>query len=266
MSKAQRSTSLRFVIVRNWILVLLALTLGGSGIFADTLLQDDFGADGTLNGQFPDIGSPWAVSGTNLSVSEGSLFLPNSDGAASSSFPSQSNGTLFAGISFAVTQSPSMSGSFFFSFLSGPMTVGRLFVTSTGDSETFNIGVENNLDNPVAWTSALSVGVNYRAVVGFTEDGTSDLTRLWIDPVTIDSDSVADTAETVASSIDGIRLRSSDPFPSWSTGSEILINEIYVGDSFGAAAVPESNTYPFLMGFFVTAFVLCKRFSSKRND
>ena len=159
-----------------------------------------------------------------------------------------------------------MFGSFFFSFLSGPVTVGRLFVTPTGDSETFNIGVENNLDNPLIWTSALSVGANYRAVVGFTEDGTSDLTRLWIDPVTIDSDSVADTAETVASSIDGIRLRSSDPFPSWSTGSEILINEICVGDSFGAVAVPESNTYPFLMGFFVTAFVLCKRFSSKRND
>jgi len=242
--------------MKREILIAFALLVTHTSLSGTPWLQDDFSMDGTLNGQFPDVGSPWVVSGANLSTSGSALKLPNIDGEASSSFASQSNVTLFAGISFSVTQSPSMSGSFFFSFLSGPMTVGRLFVTSTGSSGTFNIGVENNLDNPVSWTSALTVGVTYRAVVGFTEDGGSDVSRLWVNPVTINSSSIADASETVVSSIDGIRLRSSDPFPSSSTGTEIWINKIYVGDSFeAAAAVPESNTLVLFTGLVVLAFV-----------
>lgn len=225
-----------------------------------TLLQDDFNINGSLSGQSPDAGSSWTVSGTNLTASGGALQLPSIDGEASSSFANESNTTIYAGLSFMVTQSPSMSGSFFFSFLSGPMTVGRLFITSTGSSSTFDIGIENNLDNPVDWTSSLNVGQQYRAVVGFTEDGANDISRLWINPVTIGSASVADTAETVTASIDGIRLRSSDPFPLGSTGTELTLNEIYVGDSFTAAStVPEPSTSVLIMGISMAVVTFMRR-------
>lgn len=246
--------------MKNKIVLLLLALASHSSLLGATLLQDDFNMNGNLNGQSPDVGSPWSVSGTNLSVSGGALELPSIDGEASSSFASQSNTTLYAGLSFTVTQSPSMAGSFFFSFLSGPMTIGRLFVTSTGNSGTFDIGIENNLDNPVDWTSSLNVGQQYRAVVGFTENGANDISRLWINPLTISSASVADDAETITASLGGIRLHSNDPFPSGSTGTELLVNEIYVGDSFtDAAAVPEPSTSVLVMGGAVVVLAFLRR-------
>ncbi|MDQ8209793.1 PEP-CTERM sorting domain-containing protein [Coraliomargarita sp. SDUM461003] len=246
--------------MKKQILILLSAIAFHSSSIATTLLQDDFNTNGSLNGQSPDVGSSWTVSGTNLTVSGGALQLPSIDGEASSSFANESNTTIYAGLSFTVTQSPSMSGSFFFSFQSGPMTVGRLFITSTGSSSTFDIGIENNLDNPVDWTSSLNVGQQYRAVVGFTEDGANDISRLWINPVTIGSASVADTAETVTASIDGILLRSSDPFPSGATGTELTVNQVYVGDSFAdASSVPEPSTSVLIMGISIAVVTFMRR-------
>lgn len=213
---------------------------------AAILLDDQFNTNGPLPGQTPTVGGTWAGSGTQLQVSVGALQLPSVDGSASSSFTQQSQGSTFAGISFSVTQSPSSGGTFFFSFLdSSDSSVARLFIVSSGDSSTFQIGIENDLDNPIYWNIPLSLNTTYLAVVGFSNNGAADTSTLWIDPVSQSSTSVQDASESVATSIEGIIFRGARPFGGV-TRAELSVSSIRVSDSFNAV-IPEPTIFGLLL-------------------
>ncbi len=204
---------------------------------AMVLVYDQFNTSGPLRGQTPPIGGTWTGSGTQIQVSGGSLQLPSVDGSASSSFTQQSQGSTYAGINFIVTQSPSSGGTFFFSFLDSGFSVARLFITPSGDASSFQIGIENNQDNPIYWQTPLSLNTTYLAVVGFFDNDDADISTLWIDPISFSSPSVQDANESVATSINGITFRGARPFNDV-TRAELSVSSIRVSDEF-TAVIPE---------------------------
>lgn len=223
---------------------------------AAILVNDPFDVDGPLPGQNAPVGGMWTGSGTPLQASAGALLLPAVTGSSSNLFTRQTQGTIYAGISFTVTQSPSSGGTFFFSFLNSFKSVARLFIVSNGNSSTYRIGIENDLDNPVYWQTPLSLNTAYHAVVGFSNIGDSDMSSLWINPANQSSTSVQDANEAVATSIDGISFRGASP-SSTITRAQLIVDDVRVSDDF-SSVIPEPTTIC-LFGLAASVLAITRR-------
>jgi len=232
------------------------LVLAASCAFAQPLIQDDFNRQGSLAGSNPNIGTTWT--GDALPV-DNAVHLGAQESEAATRFTSVKGATLYAGFDFTVNTISALS-SFPFSFLDDTITprstsIGRVFVSSRDANQSFVVGIENNLDNPIYWPDRYTVGTTLRVVVGLTEDALMDQARLWINPVSIDSPSVADITQSFITQINGVIIRSTNSgFP-----SAALLDNLYVGRDFNAAAIPEPNVLGAVFSGIALSIVLLQR-------
>jgi hypothetical protein len=230
--------------VKTLLSITAAFTLGVSQGSAQ-LIRDDFSTDGSLTGSVPDIGSAWTtISGTpaQLQVISGRVRLTSAgDEDVQSTFAAQSGITLFAGFTLNYSVPPSSSGSLTLSFRSAEGYIGRIFLGQS-TANTFRIGIDNNLDNPVYWPSPLNISTDYRIVLGFTENGSSDRTTLWVSPTAINDPSVSEPTEAVTTAVTGFSFRQGG------FSGDLAVDDLYVGTDFSAATVPEPSTFLFLVG------------------
>ena len=205
------------------------------------IIRDTFDTPGPLAGSTPQVGNIWQTNGGsgNLIKSGGSLELAAGvSEEVESFFAPVSNGTIYAAFNFRITTALTKPWVFPFTFrgitFSGGDQVGRIFISTTAGG--FRIGVENNMDNPTWWSTPLEQGVEYLAVLAFTENGASDYTTLWLNPTSALSPSISEPLENITDEVFGIRLNSLNN----SNGGIAIDNLVVTRDYF--AAVPEPST------------------------
>lgn len=231
---------------KSYSIALVALLSIVSTGFSE-ILRDNFDTPGLLVGSSPQIGSPWQSAGGSgtLVKSDGSLEIdPAVSQKVESLFTPVSNGTIYAAFSFQITSALTKPWILPLTFrgtnLSGGDQVGRIFI-STAPSGGFRIGIENNMDNPTWWPESLQQGVEYLAVLAFTENGASDFTTLWLNPTSAASPSIFEPLENITNEIFGIRLNSLNN----SNGGGLAIDDLVVTRDY-FAPVPEPSTWALL--------------------
>ncbi len=221
--------------VLRYMIAALSFTVGTAG---SQIVEDDFSQDGFLAGSVADVGGAWKSDGglVSLLVSDGALVM--SEGVTEEvtlEFPARRGTTIYLGANIVVTRAPSRPWILPFSFTGdnahGGGFVGRAFFT-TGGVGAFRAGVDNNSDAPVWSPMQLLVGQPYRIVLGFTESGDADVTRLWVDPATADAAPVAEEVpESITDEVFGILLNATN------TDATVLLRRLNVTTDFMAAAL-----------------------------
>ena len=120
----------------------------------------------------------------------------------------------------------------------------RTFVTPFAGSDfTFGLSPSGSAPN-VTWATGLSYGQTYRVVGSYANDTTLE-TRLWVDPVTELSTSIAAT-DSAAAAVSSFALRQA------SANNTQLITNLAVGTSFADVVnpVPEPSTLGILAAGF----------------
>jgi len=219
--------------------LLFLLLLAAPCALAGPLIRDDFNRDGSLAGSDPRIGTTW--SGHALPVN-GAVYLGVQQGMAATRFDPNKNTTLYAGFDLTINRVAGIGSGFVFSFMEDERMIGRVFLLSRDSNQSFRLGIENNLDNPIEWPANFTLGTTLRVVVGLSENGSLDRTSLWINPVAIDSPYVFDTTQAFFSKMNGVVVRST------ASGSDPagFVDNLYVGSDF-AAAIPEPASFGALL-------------------
>jgi len=221
------------------------------------VLHDTFEIDGPLAGSSPLVGGTWMSSGGSgtLMKTGGVIVLdPAHTQKVESQFTSFSAGTQFVGLDIEVTSAPSTPWMMPVNFrginASGGDQVGRVFVSQGSTQNTCVVGIENDKDNPVWWPSELVVGIGYRLVLGFTENGLLDCTRLWVNPSSTNDPSIAEVPEDVTGSVFGLRVNGFN-----NSDGALEMDNLIVTEDFEVAAdfTPEPFPVPFVEIFHAAA-------------
>lgn len=278
------STHMKTLLLRALLLIVPSLAA-----FAQfTPITEDFSTTGPLVGSTPDSGlGDWTRSsgGTPaLSTASGALGLAASAGeSAQLNFASVNlgGGTIYMGWDFTVSADGSLntsdsvqaiagfrsgtpaSGSFELSFgVFRPSAAAQTFsgVPSTTTSQVVAglfTGTSLNASNTdlAEWAVVLNRGVAYRAVLGVDLD--ADEARLWINPVSVASSSVAVPFDAA---VRGVFFRQGG-----ASHGEVTIDNLSVSRDFAAAAafpvsaVPEPSASALLLGLFATSAAFTRR-------
>lgn len=209
------------------------------------ILVDNFNTGGALAGSTPQTGNAWQSSGGSGTLSKQNGFLTIDSSVSQkveSLFPAFSSGTIYAGLTFEITTAPVTSWIFPFTFrglnASGGDQVGRVFITKGSSATSYKIGIDNNMDNPVWWPVELQQGDEHRIVLGFTENGSLDFTRFWLDPTSAGSAFIAEPAENLTAEVFGFRFNAFN-----NTIGDLTVDDLIITtDFFAAAAIPEPST------------------------
>lgn len=197
----------------RWVAV--AMSVLGAGLFpvqAEDFLFDDFNTPGVLAGSRPVLGGTWQARDAGAALTRRAGWLPIARGSAAalSSFAAVSGRQLYMGMALRVTMAPTSPWIIPVALAgdnpSAGDRVGRLFVSTAPGSGGFRLGVDNDEDHPTWWPVTLQPGQTYIVVVGYLENGAVDQTRLWVNPGSPASVSVAEPAEAVSTFVDGVEL------------------------------------------------------------
>lgn len=225
--------------------------LYASCAFAAPLIQDDFDRSGSLAGSSPEAGSVWT--GDALPV-DGSVFLGVQNGEAVTRFASVRQATLYAGFDLTINNISALQGRFPFALMDDDSMIARVFLRSADANQSYRLGIENNLDNAIFWPESFPVGTTLRVVVGLTENGSLDETRMWINPVSLDSPYVSDAIQPFLTKVNGVVIRSTT---SGFQGAGAL-DDLYVGSDF-ATAIPEPSAAGLLCASMALASLTWRR-------
>lgn len=225
-------------------LVAMVLVLGAARGYGQ-LLVDDFSVEGSLGGTMPDVGSAW-VSDTGFNqvvVSGGKVNIPPNGGeVVSSTFATQTATTIYAGFTINYQSAGGVIYAQGPAFLTTPtgssfagLALGGGEYIPGGAFQQFAIYVSDGISgNSVYWPVSLNANVDYRVVFALTENGGSDQLRLWVNPVSVGSTSVAGSVGAIGAGVSGFR------FIETGYAGRYTADNLYVGTSFNAAAaIPE---------------------------
>ncbi len=224
-----------------------------------TYFLDDFnGTDGAdVAIRTPTVGS-YALVGTNnttnLQIQNGALNIRNLSSAddVAAVFDggvSVTNSTIFLGFDLTVSSATTADGYFLAFRQSGTTYPSRLFLDNTG-SGTFTLGLGTGASPSVSWSSNLNAGVTYRIIFSYNE-GASDSSALWINPVSLSSTSISMSA--TATGIGSVLLRQDNSF-----SSGLLVDNM-IATSLFTAAIPEPSSFAALAGLGMLGFYATRR-------
>ena len=240
--------------MNKWVLCAICLLSVASLSFADLLLDESFNyADGSLtnvsNGAW--VKTSGSDDPSTPIVTDGAITVSRSDADDVSrefSATTYTNGSLFYKFDLTVTDAASsLASGYYFAGLGQATTTLRDRLYATTDSTSsgdFQLGCGNDTLG-VRWGSDLLLNTLYTVVV--QSDLDTDTTRLWIDPTTAESTSVAFQDDNTYS-VNGMIFRQA-------SGIGInTIDNLKVGTTFSdVVAVPEPASIA-IIGLGASAF------------
>jgi hypothetical protein len=252
------STNVRRLGAYLAMLSFFACLVGTSPVMGALIVQETFShPDGALEGQVPEIGGTWASHSGNLTndvqVVSGQARL-NQPGGGEDIHTDFSTGAiglgdvLYAAFDLTVpTQTPAVTSTYFAHFKDNANFFGaRVWIAPPTAGGSYRLALSNDSsitdnDGEVFWGSDLAFGTTYRVVTHYEYD--TGATKLWVNPVSESSTSVAAT--------DGF---ANDAFTNYSfrqntTSTVQLIDNLCVADQFGQAlhCVPEPNSLAWML-------------------
>jgi hypothetical protein len=180
----------------------------------EPLLLESFDRVGSLADSQPAVGNVWtAIPGGSgvLSKVSGTLRISSAvSQEVQTTFAAISAGSVYAGFDLKVISAPTTPWLLPLTFrgqnTSGGNMVGRVFVNTGTSAGTFRIGIDNDKEASVWWTTELNAGASYRIVLGFRENGSADVTTLWVNPASETDPSISEVPENVTGEIYGLRV------------------------------------------------------------
>ncbi len=202
------------------------------------VVYDRFETPGRLAGQTPMLGGVWtSVAGETYLLTQdvgpysGVATGPGVDEIVDSSFSPIVGKVVYVGFHLQLDSIPTSGVSAPVALtglnVSERMVVARVVIAPGSEPGRARVGIDNGSGISTFWTQEIAPGEAVRVVVGFSENGTSDVSKLWINPVGISSDSIETSAAALVGEISGVRINAGNSSNGWLRVDNLVVTEVF---------------------------------------